>query len=96
MRQGQGHRALHETRTDVAVDAVERRRGDAHPHLPGAGDGLVDVLVAQDVGVAVLVESNCLHRWCLTLDRMCFEFEALQSTLAVLRSRSKCFESEAT
>ena len=29
---------------------------------PGAGDGLLDVLVAQDVGVAVLVETHCLHR----------------------------------
>ena len=35
--------------------------GDAEPHLAGAGDGLLDVLVAQDAGVAVLVETHCLH-----------------------------------
>ena len=46
---------------DVGVDAVERRGGDADPDLPGAGGGQLDVLDAQDLGVAVLVESHCLH-----------------------------------
>ncbi|TQJ92501.1 hypothetical protein FBY22_3369 [Streptomyces sp. SLBN-31] len=49
----QHHRdgALHEAAADVAVDGVERGRGDTDADLPGAGDGLLHVLVAQDAGV---------------------------------------------
>ena len=62
-RVGQRHRerALQVAAADAGVDGVERRRGDADAHLAGAGDGLLDVLVAQHVGIAVLVKSHCLH-----------------------------------
>src|SRR5213592_3316520 len=40
---------------------VKRRRGDVDAHLAGTGDGLLDVLVAQHVGVAVVVKPHCLH-----------------------------------
>jgi hypothetical protein len=46
---------------DAVVDGIERRRCDADPNFPGAGGGLFDVLVAQDVRIAELVKSNCLH-----------------------------------
>ena len=62
MRQRHGDRALHETGADVPIDGVEARRGDPHPNLTVTRDGLLDVLVAEDVGVAELVESHCLHR----------------------------------
>ena len=62
-RVGQRHRegALQVAATDASVDAVERRCGDAEAHLAGAGGGRLDVLVAEDVGAAVLVETHCLH-----------------------------------
>ena len=60
---GQRHRerALQVAAADAVVDGVERRSGDPQPHLAGAGDRLLDVLVAQDARVAVLVEPHCLH-----------------------------------
>jgi hypothetical protein len=54
--------ALHETGADVAVHAVEGRRGDADPDLTGTRGGLLDVLVTQNLGTAVLVKTHCLHR----------------------------------
>ena len=78
VRQRHRERALHEAAADVAVDGVERRRGDADPDLAGAGDGLLHVLVAQDVGVAVLVETHCLHA------------EPRFALIDVLRIRSIC------
>ena len=36
----------------------ERRRRDADPHLPGARDRHPDILIKQEVGVEVLVESH--------------------------------------
>jgi hypothetical protein len=62
VRQDHRDRALHEAAADVAVHAVEARRHDLDPHLPLTGDGLLDVLEAQDVGSAELVEPHCLHR----------------------------------
>lgn len=47
---------LHAAAADAGVDGVERRRRDPEQHLPGTGDGLLGVLVAQDGGVAVVVE----------------------------------------
>ena len=61
VRQRHRERALQVAAADAAVDRVERRRGDAEADFAGAGDGLLDVLVAEDVGVAVLVETHCLH-----------------------------------
>ena len=61
VRQRHRERALQVAAADAVVDRVERRRGDADPHLAGAGDGLLDVLVAQDARVAELVETDCLH-----------------------------------
>jgi hypothetical protein len=43
------------------VEEVERRGGDGDPHLAGTRDRSLDVLVAQDARVAVLVESHGLH-----------------------------------
>ena len=71
VRQGQRHRALHEAGADVGVDAVERGRGHADPHLTGTGDWGVDVLVTQDLRSAVLVEHNCLHVRSLPRVRVC-------------------------
>jgi agmatine deiminase len=50
-----------DTGADVVVDRVERRGRHPHQHLPGAGDRTVDVLVAQDLAAAELVETYCLH-----------------------------------
>ena len=88
----QRHRdgALHEAAADAAVDGVERRRGDADPDLPGAGDGLLHVLVAQDVGVAVLVETHCLHSGlAFTAVDVASNSKQLSMTVALLRIRSK-------
>jgi hypothetical protein len=56
-REGVAHVAT----TDTGVDGVERRGGNADSRLPGAGGGTFHVLVEQDVGIAVLVETHCLH-----------------------------------
>jgi hypothetical protein len=66
----QRHRdgTLHEAPADVAVDAVERCRGDPDQNLPNAGNGLLDVLVTQDARVAILVETHCLHGKTSSLD----------------------------
>ena len=61
VRQRHRERALQVAAADAAVHRVERRRGDAEADFAGAGDGLLDVLVAEDVGVAELVETHCLH-----------------------------------
>ena len=61
VRKFQGHRALHAPGPDVAVDAVKRRSRNPHPHLALAGDGVVDVLHTQNLGVAVFVKTHCLH-----------------------------------
>ncbi len=61
VRQGHRDRALHEARSDVAVDRVERGGGHPDQDLTGAGDRLLHVLVTQDARVAVLVETHCLH-----------------------------------
>ena len=61
VRQRHGERALQVAPADAAVHRVERRRCDAEADFAGAGDGLLDVLVAEDIGVAVLVETHCLH-----------------------------------
>ena len=52
-----------ETAAHAGVGGAERRGRHPHPHLTGAGDGLVDVLVPQDLGTAHLVETHCLHVW---------------------------------
>jgi hypothetical protein len=61
VRQPNRDRALHDTGADVALDRVERRRRHPDPDLADARDRLVHVLVAQDLGGAVLVETHCLH-----------------------------------
>ena len=45
----------------LASTGLKARRGDVDADLTGAGHGLVDVLVAEDVDVAELVEPHRLH-----------------------------------
>ena len=75
----QRHRewALQVAAADAAVHGVERRRGDAEADLAGAGDGLLDILVAEDAR-SRRTRGNALPSlgprfvW---IER-CFEFEA--------------------
>ena len=93
VRKFQRHRALHAPGPDVAVDAVERRGCNPHPHLALAGDGVVDVLHAQNLGVAVLVKTHCLHD-CSSYLPVSFESEVLSygrrasNWMQVLRRRT--------
>ena len=94
VRQRERHRLLHEPGPDVRVDAVERRRSDPDTHLAGARGGVVDILVAQDVWVAVVVESHCLHLGVSLPESYVFRIRSTVPTVAVPQSRSKCFEVE--
>jgi hypothetical protein len=40
---------------------VQRRRPQANQDLARAGNGILDVLIPQDLGTAVLVDANRLH-----------------------------------
>ena len=61
VRQRHRERVLQVAAADATVDLVERRGGDAEADFAGTGGGLIDVLVAEDVRVAELVETNRLH-----------------------------------
>ena len=61
---------------DAGVDRIERRGRDVDPHLFGPGDRPFDILVAQDVGIAVLVKPHRFHESLVSLIVSCFEFEA--------------------
>ena len=88
VRQRHRERVLQIAAADAVVDGVERRRGDAEPHLAGTGDGLLDVLVAEDVGVAVLVETHCLHVGDLSLCLVSGRFRPDDNRNAIVRFRS--------
>ena len=44
------------------VEVVQRRKPQPHEDLAGAGDRIGDVLVAQDLGAAVLMDDDRFHR----------------------------------
>jgi hypothetical protein len=71
------------------VRRVERRGGDAQSHLPGARGGLLDVLGAEHLRTADLVEPYCLHDRALRRCCSCASSsKQLTMTLALLRTRS--------
>ena len=56
-RLGHGGQAL----ADPDVEVVQRRGAQLDERFALARDGIGDVLVAQDLGAAVLMDPNCLH-----------------------------------
>jgi hypothetical protein len=86
VRQRHGERTLEVAAADPTVDGVERRRSDPDARLAGTGGRLLYVLVAEDVGFAVFVETNCLHfEPRFRLRQRCFKFESSMFTVALLQ-----------
>jgi hypothetical protein len=61
MGQDNRERSLQVATADTGVDAIERRRGNADPNLARIRSRLLDLLVAEHIRPAELVEAHCLH-----------------------------------
>jgi hypothetical protein len=61
-----------ETLADPEVEMVESCRPQADEDFPGAGCGILDVLVPEDLGTPVLVDPDRLHGAIVTRLSRCY------------------------
>jgi hypothetical protein len=53
---------VHAALTDPDLAGVDPRRLDRYPHLPRAGDRILDVPDLEDIDSAIVVEPDRSHR----------------------------------